>query len=526
MAVDSALELYTTLFGWLFYNSIWAVLAATGLVFLPFLGILIDTVIRSYASEDSEDASNTTLRIIEIEVFVAFFVVVIAAVPAAPLNATDLSYTPRALLGSVAQPVATVGNSRTTYGGGISFANTPVSVDVPVFWTAVMSFSAGFNRAVMESVPPSRDLRGYANNLRDARITDPQLRHEVNDFVRDCFVEARSKYLRERPTSAQITALLATHGADDTDYIGSHVFLETPGYYDVLRADSTREGFPWSALRDVEWTIEDHPIFGKPFCREWWQSIEAKILTELNDLDLLSVAVETEWDTVQRRDALIQIALLGSPPRWTTRGYDFAYGNLTDVNVENLSFVDPAIESVQNGLQQGLAAFSLATNTLSFAAYLRIFLEGAPMMQALILMGLYSLLAFFLLISRYKFSVLIIGAVILFTVKFWTVLWFFAFWVDQNLIQAFYPDPGAITSFFSTDLTLKRSILNFLTGSLYFIFPLLISLYIGLAGIRTYQLDGVSNSFTQGFSRGGRLVPRLQRSSRNTQNNSNEKSKQ
>ena len=134
MAVDSTLELYTTLFGWLFYNSIWDVLVATGIVFLPFLGILLDTIIRSYAGEDAEEAGNTTLRIVEVEFFVAFFVILIAAVPATPLNAVDLSFTPRAVIGTPAQPVATVNNSRTTYGGGISFNAAPVTVSVLVFW--------------------------------------------------------------------------------------------------------------------------------------------------------------------------------------------------------------------------------------------------------------------------------------------------------------------------------------------------------------------------------------------------------
>ncbi len=42
MSVDSYLELFTTLFGWSFYNVIWDVLVGTGIVYLPFLGILID----------------------------------------------------------------------------------------------------------------------------------------------------------------------------------------------------------------------------------------------------------------------------------------------------------------------------------------------------------------------------------------------------------------------------------------------------------------------------------------------------
>tara|TARA_R110002124_G_scaffold5786_11_gene36334 strand:- start:7251 stop:8819 length:1569 start_codon:yes stop_codon:yes gene_type:complete len=503
MAVDSTLELYTTLFGWFFYNSIWDVLVTTGMVFLPFLGILIDTIIRSYAGEDAEEAGNTTLRIIEVEFFIAFFVILIAAVPATPLNAVDLSFTPRAVIGTPAQPVATVANSRTTYGGGISFNGAPVTVNVPVFWFAVMSFSSGFNRAVMEDVPPTLDYRGYANELRDATIKDPELRHEINDFFRDCFIEARSKYLTERPDSAAIDAILNRYGDTDPDWIGSHVFQDIAGYYDSLRSDSIREGFPWSALRDVEWDASNHPVYGKPYCNEWWPRIQQAVLNDLGDIDLQSAAAEPGWDAVQRRDVITQLALINSPPRWTTRGYDFAYGNLVDFEVGEQSGIFAA---VQNAGQQGLAVYGLGKASISFAAFLRVFLEAAPMIQSLVLMGLYTLLPFFILISRYKFSLLIIGALILFSVKFWTVLWFFAWWVDQNLIQAFYPDPGSITTLFSTDLTLKRIILNFLTGGLYLILPILLSLYLGLAGIRAAsQLEGATQALTRGTSAAGNV---------------------
>ena len=42
MTVDSYLELFTTLFGWAFYGILWDVLVGTGIVYLPFVGIVID----------------------------------------------------------------------------------------------------------------------------------------------------------------------------------------------------------------------------------------------------------------------------------------------------------------------------------------------------------------------------------------------------------------------------------------------------------------------------------------------------
>ena len=137
--------------------------------------------------------------------------------------------------------------------------------------------------------------------------------------------------------------------------------------YDSIRADTAREGYPWSALRDVEWDVTNNPIYGKPFCSEWWQGIQQSILNELGDLDLLSAAAEPGWDPAPRRDAVIQIALINSPPRWTTRGYDFAYGNMVDFSVG-----EPGVMvSVQNAAQQGLAAYGLGKNQCVFCCLLK-----------------------------------------------------------------------------------------------------------------------------------------------------------
>lgn len=512
MSVDSTLELYTTLFGWLFYNSIWEVLVATGIVFIPFLGIVITTVIDTYKNEEAEEAGNTSLRILEVEFFVAFSVIALAAVPALPFSAANLSFTPQALIGHPGQTTVTAESSTSTYGGTLSFTNYPNTVDVPLLWYAVLSFSSGFNRAVMEDVPVVLDLREYANELRDIRIDAPEVKAELDDFYRDCYVEARSKYFSARSNSPQIEALINTYGETDTEWIGSHIFLEVSGYYDSIRSDSIREGFVWSSLRDVEWDSSDHPTYGKPYCSEWWGStthgLVRKVLDETDGMDLIAAAAEPDWNAAQRRDAVIRAALLNSPARWTVRGYDLAYGNLTHLYSDDSW--DTINHFIDNRPMQAVAAYGLGREALSFASYLRIFLEAAPMLQALVLMGLYALLPFFIVMSRYKFSVLIIGATILFIVKFWTVLWFFAWWVDQNLISAFYPDPGDITNLFSFDLSIKRVILNFLTGMMYIIFPILFSIYMSFSGLHAARsLDSASTGLFSGMAGAGKMNARI-----------------
>ena len=93
MTVDSYLELFTTLFGWTFYGILWDVLLGTGIVFLPFLGILIDNWREPAEGGEFGTVTGLSLRRMELELFIALLVVVMAGQPAAltPLNAASLT---------------------------------------------------------------------------------------------------------------------------------------------------------------------------------------------------------------------------------------------------------------------------------------------------------------------------------------------------------------------------------------------------------------------------------------------------
>ncbi len=73
MGVNSFLEVFTTLFGWLMYEALWNILADTGLVWLPVLGIILKTVAQARMSgADEGNAARLSLTRIEVEVLVMF----------------------------------------------------------------------------------------------------------------------------------------------------------------------------------------------------------------------------------------------------------------------------------------------------------------------------------------------------------------------------------------------------------------------------------------------------------------------
>ena len=110
MTVGSALELYTTVFGWGQYNNLWVLLTTTGLVYLPFLGMVLRNVIEPYQAMEVERAAGASVRRLEVDIAIALSVVVLAGQPFVALSPDVLAYKP-----PCTGATATAGSSGTTY---------------------------------------------------------------------------------------------------------------------------------------------------------------------------------------------------------------------------------------------------------------------------------------------------------------------------------------------------------------------------------------------------------------------------
>jgi hypothetical protein len=483
MTVDSYLELFTTLFGWTFYNILWDVLLGTGIVFLPFLGILIDNWREPAEGGEFGTVTGLSLRRMELELFIALLVVVLAGQPAAltPLNASTLSYTPPPTLIEPTPTTATVAASQSTYGTA-GFTGSSATVNVPVWWYAVLSMTSGFNHAVVEGIPSTVDMRTYEQQARLATIADPRLRQEVSDFFSQCFIPARSKYQAERPDTAPINTLLATYGSDDTDWMGSHVYRNTAGYFDTLRPTMQIAGWAFNAVRDTEYDPAAPPTWGKPYCKEWWEDssigLRQKLITEADTTSAgfsgLVVAVAPTLASEQQNDAVAKVVLTNSPPTWSNNDL-----------VANNSSSTGLLSTVENIVKGGLASGGVVTASALFSVTMTAVLQALPMVQAVLLLGIYALLPMVVVLSRYSISMMVVGAMVIFTIKFWSVLWYLALWVDQNLIQSMYPDVNVFLQIFANpgEHDTKRMLLNMITTSLYMGLPLLWSGMMAWAGV-------------------------------------------
>jgi hypothetical protein len=480
MGVNSYAEIFTTLIGWHLYGVIWDVLASTGIVFLPFVWIIVENWRAAFIDGEEAGGAAAGLRAIEVEIYIGLFVMLIACVPngITTLNRADVFYAPPATTANPTPVTATGDSPQSTFGS--TLGGTPPEVRVPAWWYTVMAISSGVTTAIISGAGLSLDdLRKVVDASRRASIDDARLRYEAQRFYNECYVPARSRYLAE-PQSPTAAAALAKHGADDTEWIGSHAFREDPDLYPTMHAERQVPGWPVDPVRDADVaTAPIPPDWGRPTCKEWWEGgtvpgIQAKILTAVDKVSGLPTLVQTFGAslTEERRADIVTRTVLDK-----TR--------LTVIPSAYVSTNDGVVKDTFSSTTVMIAGFFTTFFTWLATAVLK---PALPFVQCLLLMAIYMLMPFVMVMGKYSISSMMTGAIAIFTIKMWSVLWFVADFLDDKLALAIYPDASsalaALTSFYKIGDPTKAMLLNLVVMSMYLALPALWSGLMAMVGIQ------------------------------------------
>ena len=210
---------------------------------------------------------------------------------------------------------------------------------------------------------------------------------------------------------------------------------------------------------------------------------------------LLSAAGNVfKWNSAdQRKDAYARLALAKANPTFVDA--DRVLGNEHDFTT--------TIGRAATGLVSGLG---LGWKALQSSMAMAPLLNGLPMLQALVLMGLYMFLPLVTFLSGFDLKVMFLGAIGIFTVKFWAVMWFVANWIDARLIKALYPGlegnvlVNEMTQVLkgTTDSLDKRALLNILLMLMFIALPMIWTAMMAWVGIHIGH--GITN-LTQGVGK-------------------------
>ena len=544
MELDSYLEIFTTMYGWAFANIIGEVLTGTGLVALPF-GLIVFSVWRDAKESASGGAgAQALIDAVMVRILIAVFVYMtcFAVTPYTSLVSVNLRYTPQA---SLTNPTPTGGSLNTgtsssydtaladardgsmSPSGGLSY--------VPAWWFTVMSISSGINNAVRYGLSSARsDIRMVEDLARTATIEDPQLLHSIQRFYSECFVPARSRYLqmdRNNLTAAGMAIIAESntdYGPTDVDWMGSQLFRTEPGFYGTMRSYDPVPNFVIDLNRDTDYiaggapgTPEENdvnPEWGRPTCAEWWldgvNGVRTRMVNHASTWQQLLQGMQSSmtWSSPDRMtDSLAMLATQRANPQFVDASR--IMGNDYD-----------GITSLVRGIGGAVSTLGVGKKLLDANIEFVPMVTALPMIQSMLLMGMYMFLPMIVMLSGYDLKIMLLGGLAIFTVKFWSVMWFIAQWVDARLISAMYPglSGNMLMQEIQAMLTggeaqgYKRMILNLVLMSMFIGLPLLWSAMMGWVGLNIGRgIDTVASPVQRAAGMGsngaGSKLPRFGR---------------
>lgn len=290
MVVFSPLSLYTTYLGWQQYEVIYHALWQTGLLFLGFLMLGFRYLKNVLAPGGAtHHAAEHALNHFLYELALVFFICAVFVYPCVQLEQKGLMFKPMCTLKKNAEVTSsTIKDTGTTYDE--TFAEVlAAKVKIPMGFSILQNFASSFTYGVMKVTGCTDSLQAIQGDLVSTYIP-AELRQQALQFHRQCFLEARSSYLKEPHSTAeksQIASILKRHGGEeDVNWMGSKTFRTL--YYDKLRAREPVKGFAYTSYPNPNFvtaaktdeTINTHlPEDGYPTCNEWWSSIQKDLVS-------------------------------------------------------------------------------------------------------------------------------------------------------------------------------------------------------------------------------------------------------
>ncbi len=454
-STNDYLEYYLTLVGWLINNGIWNAIMDSGLFALPFLTIYVQEWLKA-RGEGADEGNKGVLSAMRIDnrTWIAMLVVMLCLVPAATINLSTLRFdSSRSAQCQVQVP------QPTDTGWGQSFTTlNDKTAQVPLWWAFVHVMSKAITGAAVAAIPCGTDLRQMRMEVNNTRINDPVLAQEVADFTRDCYGASRAKLFMNRVS-------LPENRQNDVNWIGSHYFQETAGYYNTFHASRPYQEWPYDATRDA-----GLPKLagggGYPTCNQWWadagHGLRARLLAQVKpDLLTRMQAWANHLSAEEVNDAIVREVVAPRNQRMTQGQVYTDYGGQID-------------GTVFNGLARAGGTVGLAVGSLAYFPAMDVVRQALPMVLSFLKMALVICIPLVLLFGVYELKAAITLSIVQFALLF-VDFWFqLARWIDSTILDALYgwSSPHlSLNPVMGLNNATGDAILNFVMGAMFLVLP-------------------------------------------------------
>ena len=443
MSVHSYFELATTLIGWRIGNSIAYILAASGLIYVPFAIAIYRNWSEPMKSQESKSAAPVSLRRMEHDIYIAIVIMIFCFLPAVPIDPSEIEYQDRQQQKTVTAGDPEAPYMRSTYSVG--------EIRIPILWWLVYQASSILTNAASNAVTLLGDpgsMRPMLMRISRVSIQSESLIRELREFRADCYEPALAKYQNSdnppQPVNLQ----------ESVDWLGSHLFLSTPGFYkQCTNVQICGTSYSSTTFKPSWASVGSAHNFqpGKPYCDSWWShpdlGLRSKLIAELHRL---APWMQGHLDRISSKyddtDPLYgQRKITDHEDRFLRRVINSAPRVMVDRADNGRTFDWFSIEIFSiDGLQQILGVLGALVASAIFHVIMELVVIGLPMAQALMLMLVYISIPLVVPYSITNPSIIARTTVIIFSLKFLSALWGVAAFLDEKLIDTMYPDASAV----------------------------------------------------------------------------------
>jgi len=517
MGVSSYFEFVTTLLGWIIYENIYNVLSSSGLLFVPFVIIIVSHVISTRKAGDDEGAAAVqSVKRIETDIIVTLFVLMVCVIPVSTVSLAEMRYVKPALNCKLEVEEVNGGDTNTTTDFTLDSIGGE-SGSAPVWWAVMHMLSKSVTAASIASIPCSYDLASVEITLANDKIDNPAVRRELGQFLNDCYVPAYAQFLDE-----------GAEGVDDDDqagvkWLGSEVLVNN--FYPGLYSSKARADFPFNGTRDAGFE-GDSETGGHPLCNEWWgagQGLRGKLLLSLetdtlNNLiydedNLVGIAAQQDFSQQEREDIVLRkyLDLQMSDREVSPSGnYNVSYdstivGDIHNVASSNHNAVTRGLLGAFNGVtefgKEGIAmaagAVGVVTQGPGHIAAGKVLRETVTFAQGLLQLMMISLLPFLLLFSMFRLQYILTLTIIYFAIHFLSFIWGLAYWLDNNLVSMMIHGEGLLGVFTAAANATQVATLIWLQRFLYIVMPIMWMTMLGWVGFSAGRMMNDMNQVSQ-----------------------------
>lgn len=514
MPVGSIIELYTTMLGWFMYDALWGLLTGTGLVLVPFIVAIIQTLVK--ASEQEEQSTGNFVKALEVRIYLMIGVMILAAQPTITLYPSKMVYnnvycdpagtdinlinkkTDEALFDDTGN---TASNASNRFMGTINGSD----IKIPLWWYLVSNLSNAVAYSLKMELPCNPDFRIMTTGISNTKILDPELLRELEQFQDDCWKKAVVTYLKEIKDPNYTIPRSIRNVEKDISWLGSKLFLTQAQYYRSERASSPNKQFFWRENSDSNVaTKEQTGDRWVPFCHEWWsETYSANGINDgLRERTLEHIKADEEdsgwfkwleyWDANGRGvttadsvdDYLLQLALRNDRTLTTglSKNYERDRGNIMGT-ADNFSDL--------------IASVGIFFKSFPNRAEANTYRAAAPIIQSLIIMMFVMFLPLLMSFMLFDLAKVASVSVILFSVIFWGYIFELAEYIDNYLLSSIISgfrdtdlnDNGltgitTIGKSMSTDDELALDVLKWISRMCYVLLPVVFTGLVGMVGFR------------------------------------------